>query len=437
MVAADYAEPFLSGQKKLGIVGQGYVGLPLAEAFAQAGVTVLGFDTNLAKVKRINRGESYISDVGSESLNSLVEQGLIEATSDFDRLRECGAISICVPTPLSKSKEPDVSYIESAVRDIQQRLQPGQLIVLESTSYPGTTDELILPMLEESGLKVGEEFYLAFSPERTDPGNKRFGVKNTPKIIGGVTPECTERAVALYGVALDTVQAVSSTRAAEMVKLLENIYRAINIGFVNELAQMCKRLDVDVWEVIAAAATKPFGFMPFYPGPGLGGHCIPIDPIYLSWKMSRLNYKAQFIDLADTINAGMPDYVVGELMDQLNQSKLALNGSRILILGMAYKENIDDTRESPALDVASLLMAKGADVCYHDPHVPHCQVDGGQLDSEELTDELLEGVDQVVIITAHDNVDYRRVVDKARRVFDAKNATGKLGLNTRPNVKRL
>jgi len=437
MVPAEYAKPFRTGQQKLGIVGQGYVGLPLAEAFAQAGVTVLGFDTNQAKVERIRRGESYISDVSSDSLKQLVDRGMIEATTDFDRLRECGAISICVPTPLSKSKEPDVSYIESAVRDIQQRLRPGQLIVLESTSYPGTTDELILPMLEESGLKVGQEFFLAFSPERTDPGNKRFGVKNTPKIIGGVTPECTERAVALYNLALDIVQAVSSTRAAEMVKLLENIYRAINIGFVNELAQMCKRLDVDVWEVIEAAATKPFGFMPFYPGPGLGGHCIPIDPIYLSWKMSRLNYKAQFIDLADTINAGMPDYVVGEMMDQLNQSKLALNGSRILILGMAYKENIDDTRESPALDVASRLMAKGADVCYHDPHVPRCQVDGGQLESQPLTDELLAGVDQVVIITAHDGVDYARVVDKARRVFDAKNATGKLGLSTRPNVRRL
>ncbi|MBN2083389.1 nucleotide sugar dehydrogenase [bacterium] len=429
--------PFTEENRKLGIVGQGYVGLPLAEAFARAGVAVLGFDVDADKVACIMRGESYVGDVSSANLKELVDLGMIEATTDFDRLRECGAISICVPTPLSKSKEPDVSYIEQSVTEICRSLQPGQLIVLESTSYPGTTDELVLPRLEETGLKVGEDFFLAFSPERVDPGNPNYGVKNTPKIIGGVTAACTERAVALYQVALDHVHPVSSTVAAEMVKLLENTFRAINIGFVNELAQMCKRLNVDVWEVVEAAATKPFGYMPFYPGPGLGGHCIPIDPIYLSWKMSRLNYKAQFIDLADTINAGMPDYVVTELMDQLNERQLALNGSKILILGMAYKENISDIRESPALDVVSLLMAKGAEVCYHDPHVPSCRVDGRIMENQELTDELLKSVDLAVIITAHEAIDYERVVKLAPQVFDAKNATGKRRLTGGANIRRL
>jgi UDP-N-acetyl-D-glucosamine dehydrogenase len=437
MSDSEFIAQLKDGRSKLGIVGQGYVGLPLAEAFAAAGVHVLGFDIDENKVASINRGESYVGDVDSARLKELVDAGLIEATTDFNRLVECTAISICVPTPLSKSKEPDVSFIEKAVQQIQQRLKPGQLVVLESTSYPGTTDDLVLPMLSETGLTVGKDFFLAFSPERVDPGNPKYGVVNTPKIIGGATPECTRRAVALYSLALDQVHPVSSTTTAEMVKLLENTFRAINIGFVNELAQMCPRLGVDVWEVIEAAKTKPFGFMPFYPGPGLGGHCIPIDPIYLSWKMSRLNYKAQFIDLADTINAHMPVYVVRKAMEQLNDGRLALNGSRVLILGVAYKENIGDTRESPALDVASLLLAKGAEVLYHDPYVPTCRIDGTELASCELNDELLAGVDLVMILTGHSDVDYARVVELAPRIFDTKNVTGLHGIKGNPKVRRL
>jgi len=437
MTASEFLDRFTGGGLKLGIVGQGYVGLPLAEAFADAGLTVLGFDVDEAKVASINRGESYIGDVDSAALRRIVEAGLLEATSDFTRLAECGAISICVPTPLSKSKEPDVSFIERAVQLIKSSLQPGQLIVLESTSYPGTTEELVLTTLEETGLKVGRDFFLAFSPERVDPGNRKYGVRNTPKIIGGVTPECTQRAVELYSAALEHVHPVSSTTAAEMVKLLENTFRAVNIGFVNELAQMCRRLGVDVWEVIEAASTKPFGYMRFYPGPGLGGHCIPIDPIYLSWQMSRLNYKAQFIDLADTINASMPQYVVTEVMDQLNADGLPLKGQRILLLGIAYKENIADTRESPALDVANLLLAKGATVVYHDPYVPECELNGHAHASQPLTAELLDGVALALIVTAHESIDYELVVEHAPRVFDTKNVTGVRGLAGNPKVRRL
>ncbi|MCH7471439.1 nucleotide sugar dehydrogenase [bacterium] len=431
----EYIKPFLEGSAKLGIAGQGYVGLPLAEVFAASGIHVLGFDIDEDRVARINRGESDVSDVPSARLKELVEQGLIEATGDFSRLGECAAISICVPTPLSKSKDPDLSYIEAATREIKRRLKPGQLIVLESTSYPGTTEEIVLPMLEETGMKVGVDFFLAFSPERVDPGNKEYNVYNTPKIIGAVTPACLDRAVALYSHALEKVYPVSSTKAAEMVKLLENTFRAVNIAFVNELAQMCKRLKVDVWEVIEAAKTKPFGFEAFYPGPGLGGHCIPVDPLYLSWKLHHLDYKAQFIDLADTINASMPGYVVGEVSDQLNDDGLPVRGSRILLLGVAYKENIDDVRESPALDLASLLMAKGAEVVYHDPFVPRCTVDGKELLSQPLDDDLLRNADLVLIATGHSSIDYARVTSIAKRVFDTRNVTGPLG--EKGNVRKI
>lgn len=437
MSVEQFVKQFLDRQLRFGIIGQGYVGLPLAEAFALAGIRVVGFDISQQKVDSINRGESYVGDVPSESLARLVHGGLIEATGDFSRLTECGAISICVPTPLSKSKDPDVSYIEAATREIKRYLQPGQLVVLESTSYPGTTEELMQDQLEQTGLKVGEGFFLAFSPERVDPGNPTWNVRNTPKVMGGATPECTARAVALYSRAIETVLPLSSMMAAEMVKLLENSFRAINIGFVNELAMMCRRLGVDVWEVIEAAKTKPFGFTPFYPGPGLGGHCIPIDPLYLSWTMSRLNYEARFIDLADTINAHMPDYVVGEVMEQLNADRLALNGSRILLLGVAYKENIDDVRESPALDLAKLLSERGAEVLYHDPHVPQCELHGTLCASQPLTAELLKGVTLALIATAHTDVDYGMVVKHAPRVFDARNITGKLGLGEDPKVRRL
>jgi UDP-N-acetyl-D-glucosamine dehydrogenase len=432
----QYVQPFLDGTKKFGILGQGYVGLPLAEAFAAKGVYVLGFDISAEKVAAINRGESYVEDVPSAKLKPLVDAGFIEATTDFSRLRECGAISICVPTPLSKSKDPDVSFIEAALAQIKKYLQPGQLIVLESTTYPGTTEELMLPALEEQGGKVGEDFFLCFSPERVDPGNQKWTVHNTPKIIGGVTPACTERALALYGHALESVHPVSNPQAAEMVKLLENSFRAINIGFVNELAQMCHRLGVDVWEVIEAAKTKPFGFMPFYPGPGLGGHCIPIDPLYLSWKLHHLNYKALFIDLADTINAQMPVFVVREVMEQLNEAGRALNGSTILLMGVAYKENIDDVRESPALDLGSLLIARGANVVYHDPYVPRCKVDGKVLESQPLTQALVESADLVLVATGHSGIDYAWLVSHAKQVYDAKNVTGKLP-NTKGKVRKL
>jgi UDP-N-acetyl-D-glucosamine dehydrogenase len=432
----QYVQPFLSGAKKFGILGQGYVGLPLAEAFAAKGVYVLGFDVSADKVASINRGESYVDDVPSAKLKPLVDAGLIEATTDFSRLRECGAISICVPTPLSKSKDPDVSFIEAALAQIKKYLQPGQLIVLESTTYPGTTEELMLPALEEQGGTAGQDFFLCFSPERVDPGNQKWTVHNTPKIIGGVTPACTERALALYGHALASVHPVSNPQAAEMVKLLENSFRAINIGFVNELAQMCHRLGVDVWEVIEAAKTKPFGFMPFYPGPGLGGHCIPIDPLYLSWKLHNLNYKALFIDLADTINAQMPLFVVREVMEQLNEAGRALNGSTILLMGVAYKENIDDVRESPALDLGSLLIARGAKVVYHDPFVPRCKVDGQVLESQPLTAELVESADLVLVATGHSAIDYGWLVEHAKQVYDAKNVTGKLP-NTKGKVRKL
>lgn len=437
MTAREYVQQFLEHKQRFGIIGQGYVGLPLAEAFALAGIRVLGFEISAEKVDSINRGESYVGDVPSSSLRRLVQEGLIEATQDFSRLAECGAVSVCVPTPLSKSKDPDVSYIEAATRDVKRYLQPGQLIVLESTSYPGTTEELMLPQLEDTGLKVGEGFYLAFSPERVDPGNPRYNVRNTPKVIGGATPQCTERAVELYSRAIETVLPVSSMMAAEMVKLLENSYRAINIGFVNELAQMCRRLGVDVWEVIEAAKSKPFGYTPFYPGPGLGGHCIPIDPLYLSWKMSRLNYKAQFIDLADTINAHMPDYVVAEVAQQLNDAGLPLKGSRILLLGVAYKENIDDVRESPALDLAKLLSEHGAEVIYHDPHVPRCELNGMQMLSQPLSPELLSQSTLVLIASGHQDVDYAAVLEHAQRIYDARNVTGKLGLAGNPKVRRL
>ncbi len=426
---SEYVRPFLDGTVRLGIVGQGYVGLPLAEAFAQSGVHVLGFDVDQRKVQAILNGESYVQDVTSEALKRYVDSELISATTDFSRLSECEAISICVPTPLSKSKTPDVSCIEAATSEIKKRLRGGQLIVLESTTYPGTTEELVLPVLQQTGLRVGRDFFLAFSPERVDPGNRVHTVRNTPKIIGGVTPECTRRAVELYGHALEKVYPVSSPVVAEMVKLLENSFRAVNIAFINELAMMCKRLGISVWEVIEAAKTKPFGFMPFYPGPGLGGHCIPIDPLYLSWKMTHLNYKALFIDLADTVNARMPEYVIGEVMDQLNEHGLVVRGSRILVLGVAYKENIGDVRESPSLDLISLLVARGADVAYHDPHVPSCRVDGVTLTSQPLTMELLASSALVLIATAHEGIDYSWVVEHARLVFDAKNATGPLGLN--------
>ena len=411
-----------SGQACVGTLGLGYVGLPLSVEFAEGGLDVTGFDLSPAKVSAVNAGESYIRDVTTERLRRLVEAGRLRASHDLDRLSACDAVVICVPTPLSKTKDPDLAMVVEATRAVAARLRPGQLVVLESTTYPGTTEELLLPLLQEGGLKVGESFFLAFSPERVDPGNPRFTTRNTPKIIGGVTATCTRVAQALYANAIDTVIPVSSTRTAEMVTLLENTFRSVNIGLVNEVALMCDRLGVDVWEVIDAAATKPFGFMRFYPGPGLGGHCIPIDPLYLSWKLKTLNYRARFIELAGEINSAMPEYVCDRVAWALNEKQRSVKGSRVLILGVTYKRDVDDVRESPALDILKILESRGATVAYNDPHVPELQLDGSTLRSEEL----MAGVrraDVTVIVTDHTCYPYAEIVENASVVVDTRNAT--------------
>ena len=363
-------------KRPVGIVGAGYVGLPLAQVFAAAGQRILLVESNPEKVAAVRRGESYISDVSSDDLQRHVESGAIEITSDYDALKEAEAILISLPTPLSAQREPDLSFVLGAVEDIAPRLQKGQLVVLESTTYPGTTRERLLPLLEQSGLRVGEDFHLAFSPERVDPGREDWTTKNTPKIVGGVTPACTERAVELYGRAIETVHPVSSPEAAELTKLLENIFRSVNIALVNELAQLCDRMSIDVWEVIGAAATKPFGFMSFQPGPGLGGHCMPIDPFYLTWKAREYDFYTEFIELAGKVNENMPYWCLGKVVRALNQHEKALKGSKVLLLGVAYKSDIDDTRESPALKLIELLQGEGADVSYHDPFVPELDEQG-------------------------------------------------------------
>ncbi|MDQ3024486.1 MAG: nucleotide sugar dehydrogenase [bacterium] len=435
--ATDYVKPFIAGSAKLGIIGQGYVGLPLAEAFAASGVHVLGFDVDTRKIEDVNRGVSYIGDVTTPNLARVVKSGHLEATADFSRLVECEAVSICVPTPV-EGKQPDLSYIDAAVASIVANPRAGQLIILESTTYPGTTTEHVLPKLEAGGRKVGTDFFLTFSPERVDPGNPKYNVKNTYKIVGGVTPECTRRAVELYSHGLDHVMEVSSPTAAEMVKLLENSFRAINIGFINEFALNCRALDVDVWEVIEAAKTKPFGFMPFYPGPGIGGHCIPIDPLYLLWKLKSMGEDARFIGLADEVNCNMPHYTVRQIEAQLAADGKALKGSKVLMLGVAYKQDIDDMRESPALHVADLLVEAGAQVSYHDPHVPECDIARVKQTSVDLTSEALSGADVAVIATAHNNVDYNFVVQHAQCIFDAKNVLRRNAVQyQRGKVKRI
>jgi UDP-N-acetyl-D-glucosamine dehydrogenase len=390
--------------------------------FAASGLHVTGFDLQAEKVEAVNRGQSYVGDVPAERVASLVAAGRLKASRDFSELEGCDAVIICVPTPLSKTKDPDLSLVVDAARAIADRLRPGQLVVLESTTYPGTTEELILPILRERGLEVGQSFFLAFSPERVDPGNPRFNTRNTPKIIGGVTPACTEAARTLYARAIDTVIPVSSTRAAEMVKLLENTFRSVNIGLVNEVALMCDRLGVDVWEVIDAAASKPFGFMPFYPGPGLGGHCIPIDPLYLSWKLKTLNYRARFIELAGEINSGMPEHVCSRVADALNQRQRSVKGSRILILGVSYKRDSDDVRESPALDILRILESRGAKVSYNDPRVPELRLNEGTLRSEDLL-PAVRAADLVVIVTDHSSYPYAQIVEAAAQIVDTRNAT--------------
>jgi UDP-N-acetyl-D-glucosamine dehydrogenase len=408
----------------VGVIGLGYVGLPLATEFARAGFRVIGFDVDSARVASLNAGICHIQDVDGEVLRSLVDNGRFEATADFDRLGEVDTVSICVPTPLRKTKDPDVSFVVDAVEAVSRRLHQGQVVVLESTTYPGTTEELVQPMLERRGMRVGADVFLAFSPERIDPGNTRYTLCNTPKVIGGVTADCTRLAAALYGSVVEEVVRVSSPCVAELVKLLENTFRAVNIGMANELALIANVLGVDVWEVIRAAATKPFGFVPFYPGPGLGGHCIPVDPQYLAWKLRSLNYRARFIELASEVNGEMPGFVLEQVAQALNEQRKCVNGARVLVLGVAYKRDVSDVRESPAIEIVEMLLARHAEVEYVDSFVPRLQLEHETLHAVPLTDEVLQQADCVVIVTDHTDVDYERVVRLAPLVMDTRNATG-------------
>ena len=432
----DILDKIARREASVGVVGLGYVGLPLAVALAQEGLHVVGADVDEAKVRQIAAGQSYIADVPTADVAELVARGRLAATTDYAVLREVDAILICVPTPLSKTRDPDISYIVYAAERIAQIIRPGKLVVLESTTYPGTTEEILLPRLSRDGLRVGEDFYLAFSPERIDPGNKRYTIRNTPKVIGGMTSRCLEVATALYSLIVEQLVPVSDTKTAEMVKLLENTFRAVNIGLINEVALMCARLGISVWEVIEAASTKPYGFMPFYPGPGLGGHCIPLDPYYLSWKLRTLQYTARFIELAGEINASMPHHVVTMVADALNPRRQAVNGARLLILGVTYKANVADIRESPALDILRLLADKGALLYYHDPYIPQLDLGTLRLASSELSASLLSAMDCVVIVTAHASYDWAEIVRHAPLIVDTRNATGALGTGN-PKVIKL
>jgi UDP-N-acetyl-D-glucosamine dehydrogenase len=419
-------------QARVGVIGLGYVGLPLAVEFARAGFDVTGFDVDESKVADINAGRSYILDVKTEDVAASVKAGKLRATTDMSKLGEMDAVDICVPTPLRKTKDPDMSYVVSAAEQIARFIHPGMLIVLESTTYPGTTAEVLQPMFEARGLTVGEGFYLAFSPERVDPANEKFNTRNTPKVVGGTTPACSEVAAALYSAAVDTVVPVSSTQVAEMVKLLENTFRAVNIGLVNEIALMSHRMNIDVWEVIDAARTKPFGFMPFYPGPGLGGHCIPIDPFYLSWKAKQSGFECRFIELAGHVNGSMPEYVVERISEALNTKKKAINGARIHLFGIAYKKDVSDMRESPALDILQLLHRRGAELSYTDPYVPSLQE--GALCLRSIAEDAVDGVDCAVIATDHKAFDYAAMPGRFPLIVDTRNA---LKGNPAKNVFRL
>jgi len=414
-------EKIESRTARVGVVGLGYVGLPLATEFAKAGFPVTGIDVQDAKVDGLNRGVSHVQDVPSEEVAKLVHGKRFRATTDFSVVRELDTVNICVPTPLRKTKDPDMSFIVSAVEEIAKHFHPGLLVILESTTYPGTTDELLLPTFEKLGYKAGEDFFLCFSPERVDPGNPTYHTHNTPKVVGGITPACTELGKLFLSQSLEKVVPVSNTRVAEMVKLLENTFRMINIGLANEMALMCDGMGINVWEVIDAAATKPFGFMPFYPGPGLGGHCIPIDPIYLSWKTKQSGIEARFIDLAAYINGKMPHFVVEKIQDALNNHGKPVKGSRVHVAGVAYKRNIDDMRESPALDIILLLKKLGAKLSYSDPYVPQLKLDGVSLKSEPLQESAAHA-DCVVIVTDHSDFDYKAVLSSARLIVDTRNA---------------
>ncbi len=408
---------------RVAVVGLGYVGLPLATTFAEAGFHVTGIDVDQQKIERASRAESYIPDISNGTLRALIDAERLHFTSDYAVLDDIDAVSICVPTPLRKTRDPDISYIISVTQQVKAHLHPYQLVVLESTTYPGTTDEVLLPELESTGLTVGSDFFLAFSPERIDPGNPNFDTRSTPKIVGGITPTCTELAQAYYGAAIEKVIPVSSPRVAEMTKLLENTFRAVNVGLVNEIAIICEKLSIDVWEVVDAAATKPFGFMRFLPGPGLGGHCIPVDPHYLSWKLKTLDYTARFIELAAEINSSMPYHVVNKISEALNEQRRSFNGATVLVLGVAYKPNVGDVRESPALDIIQELLARKAVVLYNDEYVPSLTVRNCTLHSESVSSGLLQAADCVVIVTNHSYYDAPWIVREARCIVDTRNMT--------------
>ncbi len=417
-----------SGNARVGVLGLGYVGLPVVVAFSEAGFPTLGFDVSAEVVDLIGRGESHIGDIPAAAVRSVVDAGTLETTTDFGRLSDVDVVIICVPTPLSKTGDPDVSYIVSALDEIEANLTPGQLIILESTTYPGTTRDLVQPRLEASGLEAGSDFFLAFSPERVDPGNEQFHLKNTPKVVGGLTPACHDLAASIYGAVIDVVVEVSSPEAAELTKILENTFRAVNIGLVNEMAVICDRLGIDIWEVVDAASTKPYGYMRFTPGPGLGGHCIPIDPHYLAWKMRTMQYRTRFIELAAEVNAEMPRYVVSRVGEALNRARKSVNGSRVLLLGVSYKRDVGDTRESPALDILELLRELGAEVEFHDPFVPSLRHDGRTMESVELTATALANADCVVVTCDHSGVDYDMVLEEADIIVDPRNGLeGRVG----------
>jgi UDP-N-acetyl-D-glucosamine dehydrogenase len=411
--------------RKVGVVGLGYVGLPLLVEIALSGLEAIGIDIDPAKCQAINDGENYIDDVDSSTLQRLVSEGQLQATTDWDVITHLDAVIVCVPTPLRKTKDPDISFIVGATQQIAPRLRTGHVVVLESTTYPGTTEELVLPEFSKGGLRVGTDFFLAFSPERVDPGNSLYKTRNTPKVLGGITPACLDQATKLYQMIFDRLVPVSSTRAAEMVKLLENTFRSVNIGLVNEFAIMCDKLGLNVWEIIDAAATKPFGFMPFQPGPGLGGHCIPIDPHYLAWKMKTVNYTARFIELASEVNTSMPHHVVEKVAESLNLDRKSINGSKIFVLGVSYKAGVRDVRESPAIDIIGLLQERGGQVSYHDPYVP--SIDEGHIraHSVDMTDAALTQADCVLVVTNHPDIDWNRVAEKAPVVVDCRNALKK------------
>ena len=422
-LSAALTDKIQNKEARVGIIGLGYVGLPLAVEFAQAGYHVVGIDTDSSKVDALNKGDCYIADISADLFGDMVSTGRLTATQDYGAISELDAISICVPTPLRKTRDPDMSYVVAAAEQIAKHLRPSTLIILESTTYPGTTAEVVLPIMLGNGYVVGEDIFLAYSPERIDPANTTYGVRNTPKVIGGVTLDCADVAMALYDTVVEEVVKVSSTKAAEMVKLLENTFRAVNIGLINEIAIMCDKLGIDVWEVIAAAKTKPFGYMPFYPGPGLGGHCIPIDPLYLSWKLKSLNFNARFIELADEINTNMPRYVVRKVAEALNEDSKPVRGSKVLILGVAYKADVDDVREAPALDILQLLMQQGAIVNYHDPYVSSIQFDQVDISSVDYDMSILESVDCVIIVTDHSYYDWADILNHTNLVVDTRNAT--------------